>query len=105
MLSFGMVRTQISIVRGQPLEIILLLLRFGADPNLVDQRGRPPLLYAIGWADHPMPLLRALLAAGADPNVRNFQGKTALAYARSVGIAKTKRAEIVKFLREQGAEE
>jgi len=49
---------------------VQLLLRVGADPNLRDARGRPPLFYAIGGEGMGGPRWRVvflLLEAGANP--------------------------------------
>ena len=57
------------------------LLAEGADPNVVDQRGRTPLHHAAfyGYAES----VRALLKAGADPNARDHEGWTPLNAADS----------------------
>lgn len=54
-------------------------LNQGADPNIRDNRGRTPIMYA-ALADNPR-AIQILLKAGADPTIKNNSGRTALMYA------------------------
>jgi hypothetical protein len=58
-------------------ELIDLLLRKGADPNLQCRSGVTPLM-----AVQSLKTLNALLKAGANPNVQDNEGKTVLMKAR-----------------------
>lgn len=70
-----------------PLAFIRELLEIGADPNLPEDDGFPPLIAAL-CKTHPHPgamtrtdvseILALLLAAGADPNQRGINDYTAL---------------------------
>lgn len=60
-------------------KIILLLLKYGADPNIQDNRGRRALIVAID--DKDKEVVRILLAAGADPNIVNIKSETPLMLA------------------------
>ena len=55
-----------------------VFLEFGADPNLPNRRGVPPLVQAAsaGWFDG----FKLLLESGADPHQTDTDGKTALEY-------------------------
>lgn len=60
------------------LELVRLLLKHGANPNIVDESDRrPPLLVAPGAKD----MVSALLDAKADPNIPSAGGETVLHYA------------------------
>jgi len=76
--------------RGGDISAVECLLSAGADPNVHDNKGKTPLMYAAesGRADS----LRALLAAGADPNARDGEGETPLMYAAKGGDADSLRA-------------
>ncbi|KAA8896107.1 ankyrin repeat-containing domain protein [Sphaerosporella brunnea] len=51
--------------RDGQLEMVELLLDYGADVNAADAKGRPPLSYA--WSGEVWPLVGLLLQRGADP--------------------------------------
>ncbi len=63
-------------------EILDTLLRYGANPNVVDKQGNPPLFYALQATNgqHEMELGR-LLAGGASPDIQNEEGITPLMLA------------------------
>ena len=60
------------------------LLSAGADPNLVDNKGRTPLMHSMvsgsynGQETMREPALKQLLVAGADPHKADRKGRTAL---------------------------
>ncbi len=74
-------------------EIVLLLLRHGADPNIREQGGYTPLHAAAQNGD--IDLLRALIVHGADQEAKSNDGKTALDLA-----VQAEKAEAVKLLKE-----
>lgn len=103
------------------LELVKVLVKHGADPNLrlkggprgtaqVDRQGATPYLLAAQTAD--LPFLKALEEAGADPKLANHCGTTPLLAAAGMGVtapgeeaADLKSAlEVVKYLVKQGAE-
>jgi hypothetical protein len=71
-------------------EITQLLIKNGADVNLVDDSGRTALDYAS--RDANTDLMETLLSAGADPNLEGPDGQTPL--SRSVGELISKREEL-----------
>jgi hypothetical protein len=86
--------------RPTPLEAIKktvrLLLKAGANPNVIGEYGTP-LLSAAG--SDCLPVVRMLVEAGADPNLQNDWGHSPLASAVLCG-----RAKIVAYLLEVGAD-
>jgi len=68
-----------SVVKNH-VELSLLLLSFGADPNLVDVNGTSALHYATMFQHKA--LVHALIQADADPNLKDQTGRSALDYAR-----------------------
>lgn len=58
-------------------DTVALLIENGADPNLKDAEGNPPLLIAIRNPDH----VKWLIQAGADVNTPNNEGFTPLHFA------------------------
>ncbi|KAF8488030.1 ankyrin repeat-containing domain protein, partial [Russula emetica] len=81
------------------LEMVQVLLDYGADVNSKDRPGNTPLDYASrsGHCDDAR-VARLLIAHGADPNTRNEYGLTPLHWASMFG-----RIEIVRLLIEHGA--
>lgn len=91
-----------------PLAFIRTLLEIGADPNLEDLGGFPPLIAALscsrsqpGSPARPdvLDILRLLLASGADPNQRGINDFTALYMAVS-----ERNQAAVELLLESGAD-
>ena len=78
-------------------EMIELLLSKGADPNVRGPNGESPLGLA---AKYSLKAVKLLLSKGADINAKDHGGFTALWWAR-----KMEQGEVVKFLKENGAEE
>lgn len=60
-------------------DIVKMLIKAGADPNLSGNDGKTPLMYAAlrGHED----IINALISSGADPNKLSSEGKTALVFA------------------------
>ncbi|MEM1221479.1 MAG: sigma-70 family RNA polymerase sigma factor [Verrucomicrobiota bacterium] len=75
------------------------LLRAGADPNLVDKKGRTPLIQACRGNGRMVPTITQLLVYGADINYRDDSGKRAIDYARE-----SAHDEVETYLIEMGAE-
>ena len=71
---------------------ISCLLENGADPNVLDNKGRTPM-HVIAQKGIGKPLVQVLIKYGADINVRDVEGKTALDYAQ-----KAKRKVVADFL-------
>lgn len=103
------------------LELVKILVRHGADPNLklkggprgtarVDRQGATPYLLAAQTAD--LPFLEALEEVGADPTLANHCGTTPLLAAAGMGVtapgeeaADLKSAlEVVRYLVKEGAD-
>lgn len=104
------------------LELVKVLVKHGADPNLklkgggpkgtarVDRNGATPYLLAAQTAD--LPFLKVLEEVGADPKMANHCGTTPLLAAAGMGVtapgeeaADLKSAlEVVKYLVKQGAD-
>lgn len=78
-------------ISGKHPEIVPLLLKAGANPNLQDLKGGTPLVFAAGVGDLESAIL--LLKSGANPNLKTKSGGTALDYAK-----KGNRTEIIKIL-------
>lgn len=57
------------------LDAARLLLKYGANPNIPEDSGMTPLMWACSGDDEP--LIKLLLASGADPKLRTKQGRTA----------------------------
>jgi ankyrin repeat protein len=79
-------------------QIALLLLENGADPNQAEANGTTPLHLAL---DAELPeVVEALCQLGADVNARNALGKTPLELARGLEVGAD---EVVHLLRRYGA--
>ena len=73
---------------GNP-DLILLLLKAGADVNIHDDNGFTPLIYAVLFPNENMELIiEAMLAAGADVNAKDKNRCSALMYAEKAGYTK-----------------
>lgn len=81
-----------------PTRLVAELLEAGADPNVEDPAGFPPLLAALD-ADEPLEVVRLLVAHGADLAQRGTNDWTALHRAANYGLI-----EVVRFLLEHGAD-
>ena len=68
-------------VINESTEITQLLIRNGADLNMMDDSGKTALDYAA--RDANTDLMEILLSAGADPNLEGSDGQTPL--SRSIG--------------------
>lgn len=104
------------------LELVKVLVKHGADPNLklkgggprgtarVDRKGATPYLLAAQTAD--LPFLKVLEEVGAEPKLANHSGTTPLLAAAGMGVtapgeeaADLKSAlEVVRYLLQQGAD-
>ncbi|KAI9368541.1 ankyrin repeat-containing domain protein [Aspergillus egyptiacus] len=74
-------------VRAQSVELMNLLLRHGADPNVATNRGNNATLWAaeMGYTD----IVEALVDGGAEPDFRNRTGRTPLSLAAEKGHIET----------------
>lgn len=86
-------------------EIVELLLKAGANPNLQDEYGETALTWTIKNTESTpdaeikkKEIITLLLDAGADPNLKNKRGKTALMLAALEGYK-----EIMELLLSMGA--
>ncbi|PFL66522.1 hypothetical protein COJ27_08940 [Bacillus cereus] len=80
------------------IELVKELLKQGADPNLYEGHGEPPLIWAARSSQDNV--VKILLEAGANPNVKLTGGITPLMIAKEEGANVT-----IKYLLEHGAEE
>ena len=78
-------------------DAIALLIRWGADINHLDNRGRTPLIQAISGGDRV--LIKLLINKGADVNKPDGSGKRPLDLAVSLNDA-----DIIRLLVKNGAE-
>jgi ankyrin repeat protein len=88
---------------------IRLLLDAGASVNVVDSRGRPPLVQAASrlFGQPDVESMRLLLAAGAQVDARDREGRTPLWYAAASnahGTQVARRREAVALLLAAGAD-
>jgi len=87
--------------RSARVEVVKLLLKYGADPNKINSKKNTPLWFAAQSAAEPedrIAVMRELLAAGAEINRRCEDGSTALCFAAWRGPL-----EVVEFLLAEGA--
>ncbi|MFO7767973.1 MAG: ankyrin repeat domain-containing protein [bacterium] len=77
------VRPLHSAVAGGAMEVVMMLLARGADPNSRQQRGFTPLMGAAAGGHEPM--VRLLVASGADPSLQGEDGRDAARVARDYG--------------------
>ena len=75
------------------------LIDGGVDVNTADGKDTYPLILACSYKDNDE-MIELLLSKGADINAKDHGGFTALWWAR-----KMEQGEVVKFLKENGAEE
>jgi len=75
-------------------ELIRLLLKHGADPNVQDDRGVTSLHEAV--RRNKVDAVKVLLQHGADPAIRDSEGKTPTDYAREA-----RHADILRILTER----
>jgi ankyrin repeat protein len=80
-------------IAGKHPEIVPLLLKAGANPNLQNEEGGTPLILSAAAGDLASAIL--LLKSGANPKLKTKSGASALDYAK-----KGKRTTIVKVLTE-----
>ncbi len=73
---------------------ILYLLENGADPNIIDDKGRTPM-HIIAQKGIGKNQVQLLIEHGGDANIRDADGKTPLDYAQ-----KSKRKSVTNFLAE-----
>jgi len=86
-------------------DTVACLIEFGADPNVRDKNGTPPLHRAV--RNRGAAAVAALLAAGADPTATNKSGSTAMQLANwttgrggsGSAAAKEQQDEIIRLLR------
>ena len=64
-------------------EAVKELLRNGADPNALGDRGCTPLFNAVMGENGEV--VQTLLAAGSDPRIRSVDGRLVIEYAKNVG--------------------
>lgn len=76
--------------------LVSLLLSYGADPNLSDDRGSRPIDYAV--TNHNIDILNDLFDHGVDLNAPNKKGITLMHFACS-----NNKVDMVKFLKQKGA--
>ena len=82
---------------AEPAATVEVLLRAGADPDLVDTgEGWSALMFAAG--EGHVEVVRTLLAHGADPSLRDEDGDQAADHASN-----NEHATVVRMLQEAGA--
>ncbi|KXI51977.1 MULTISPECIES: ankyrin repeat domain-containing protein [Bacillus cereus group] len=90
--------TKLARVSGEgDIEGVKGLLKQGADPNLYEGNGEPPLIWAA--RSNQDNIVKILLEAGANPNIKSANGITPLMIAKEEGAN-----VIIKYLLEYGAE-
>lgn len=77
---FSGVTTLISTAAEQSSEMVLLLIKYGAEVNAVDNHGRSALMEAalFGWVDN----VKILLQHSADKNIQDNENRLAIDFAR-----------------------
>jgi len=68
-------------INNDNIDIVNILLEYGADPNLRDVGGRTPIMYV-----KSVMILNVLRRAGGDINALDNRGMTALMYAKNIYI-------------------
>jgi ankyrin repeat protein len=63
-------------------EVIKLLVKHGADPNVLNKEGDTPMICATKYAGGDPKTVKLLLGAGPDLSIADNDGKTALDYAK-----------------------
>lgn len=86
-------------VRAKSAESVRLLLEAGADPDIQDDKGAPPLMWAVTADYENLEIVRLLLGAGANPNVRGPDGYPLL----MIAIEELTNHEIIRALLDAGA--
>jgi ankyrin repeat protein len=81
-------------VRSEEIDVVAILLRAGANPNLQDVSGMTALMWAVEGGDKNTNLVRILLDAGARPSISDKSGVTAIDIAKALPT----RPEILKLL-------
>jgi ankyrin repeat protein len=71
--------------RNDKVEILSLLLNWGANPNILDQYGNNAIALAIFGNRTDFRSVRLLMEKGADPTIKNKHGNSALDTARKMG--------------------
>jgi len=90
---FGVTSLMIAVCRS--VDIVRVLLKYGADPNLQDQNGETALIKAVQSRD--LALVSLLLEHGAAINTLDRYGRTALSYAEEDN------SEVITLLKQAGA--
>ncbi|RWQ91162.1 ankyrin repeat-containing domain protein, partial [Paecilomyces variotii] len=73
---------------GDAEAVLDLLLKNGADPNVIDEDGRTPLYLSVKLGLNSKALVRSFLRAGCDPNRKDKYGRTPLMGATVRGMTK-----------------
>jgi ankyrin repeat protein len=68
----------LSILNSTNLDVVIALIRAGANVQVLDQIGHTPLMKAVTTDHHALTKVEALLQAGAKPNIKDATGRTAL---------------------------
>ncbi len=96
-----------SAIQGKSIECIKYLLDNGADPNICDEYGRPPLIFTFHKFTDDAKLteiITLLLKAGANPNIPHASFTVGYMYP-IVYADKGGHSELVKMLINRGAHE
>ncbi|CAI7596712.1 unnamed protein product [Penicillium pancosmium] len=72
---------------GDMSAVVDLLLQYGADPNVVDEKGHTPISLLVDFEVNSRKIVKSLLGAGCNPNVKGRYGRTPLmgAVVRDLG--------------------